>query len=315
MTSPVQPAPESPIKAAEDAFTQTMPPPRIEDLWRVADQRGPMRPWTVVELGQAYYGAAYQPALREEVEYALKEATPYFKQRRIGAQPTYQPRTSDEFEQLLPLTQLTPSEIVIVQGQKGTPQIALVLSAPQEGTVSLVADQWKQANRPLNVIQLVPGGMTCLDLVTTPAEHAKQYLQTWRQKIDEEWVDLIAWWERCQGQSFTYAERCRELASESERLALGLELLARGDLLFRREGMTWTPLDAQRVLSDQGIAHHLDLVHAGAGTPIQINGRRGTLTGRSNWRFFEVRWEEGERAGKLTQVRSGNIQLLPKRDR
>ncbi len=102
----------------------------------------------------------------------------------------------------------------------------------------------------------------------------------------------------------------QELPSDQARLAWGLELLARGDALFRREGMAWVPFDAPRVLGDQGVAHHLELVRAGTGTPIQVNGRRGTLTGQSNWRLFEVRWEEGEEAGELTQVRSGTIHLL-----
>jgi hypothetical protein len=42
---------------------------------------------------------------------------------------------------------------------------------------------------------------------------------------------------------------------------------------------------------------------AGAGTPVLIKGRRSTLTARSTWLYFEVRWEEGEEAGELTRAR------------
>src|SRR5947209_4454296 len=64
-------------------------PPTIEDLWKVACEKGPTRPWTSVELGQHYYGRAYHPGLRPQVEQVLKRAAAYFKQGRVGAQPTY----------------------------------------------------------------------------------------------------------------------------------------------------------------------------------------------------------------------------------
>ncbi len=89
-----------------------------------------------------------------------------------------------------------------------------------------------------------------------------------------------------------------------------LALLEHGLELFRRDGPTWTPFEEQRVLSNAGFVHHLDLLEAGANTPVLINGRRGTLTGRSSWRYFEVRWEEGEEAGELTRVRGHNVQIV-----
>src|SRR5713101_5063554 len=53
-------------------------PPTIRDLWTIASSLGPARPWTSVELGQHYYGRAYRPALRVQVEQTLAEASVYF---------------------------------------------------------------------------------------------------------------------------------------------------------------------------------------------------------------------------------------------
>ncbi len=286
-----------------------IPSPQIEDLWKVASKHGPTRPWTAVELGQYYYGRAYHPGRRPQVEQVLKSATPYFRQGRVGTQPTYLPRVSHEVEQLRPMAMVTPGEIVFVQGGKALPQIALILSASQDGMVSLVANQWKAATRPVNVIQLLPE-IHRVNLLGIPPGEAQQRLQVWRKQVEEEWIDLLAWWQRCQGKAFTYALLCESQDSDDLRLAWGLELLTRGEALFRRDGNTWIPLDEQRILNNASLAHHLALVRAGAETLVQLKGKRGMLTGRSNWRLFEVRWQEGEHAGELTYVRGSNLQLM-----
>lgn len=141
-------------------------------------------------------------------------------------------------------------------------------------------------------------------------EDAKQRLQAWRKQFEEEWIDLFAWWHHCQGKAFIYASLCKSFASDDLRLAWWLEFLARGEALSRRDGSRWIPLDEQRILNNVGFAHHLALVRAGAGTLVQLNGRCGTLTGRSNWQLFEVQWCEGEEAGKSTCVRGSNLHLL-----
>lgn len=292
--APLQPAQEP--KAA----------PTIEALREMAYAQGPARPWTAVELGQQYYGASYHPQLRAQVERVLKSATPFFKQGRVGAQPTYLPRKPEEAEQLRPLTTLTPGDLVLAQGQQGTPQLALVLSVPEEGTVSLVSDQWKQGRRPIPLIQLLPG-IRRDELLAVSPETAKQKLAEWKRSIEQEWVDLIAWWKACQGKPFTYAELCAQFATDELRLAWGIELLARGSSLFHRRGMSWIPVETDRVKSDLGLARHLDLLEAGAGSSVLVNGRRGRLTGRSTWRLFEVAWDEGEQAGERSGVRVGNI--------
>ncbi|MHB8596716.1 MAG: MBL fold metallo-hydrolase [Ktedonobacteraceae bacterium] len=307
-------APRSLMASAPGAqmdSVQPRPTPTIEQIWQVARQQGPVRPWTAVELGQHYYGAAYRPAQRSEVEQVLREASPYFKIGRVGAQPTYLPRATDEVEYLRPIAELTAGEIVLVQGQpgQGAPQIACVLSAPQEGTVSLVADQWKGGSRPMKVIQLLPG-MRRADLALLSAEEARAALRDWRTRIEEEWVDLLAWWKHREGKAFTYDALCATCRTEDEKLAWGLELLAHGVALFRREGLTWMPIDAQRVYTNEGHAHHLRLLEAGAGTGVAVNERRGTLTGRSSWRLFEVRWAEGEESGELVSVRTRNIAVV-----
>jgi len=282
--------------------------PTIRDLWSLAIQHGPQRPWTSVELGQCYYGPAYRPVLRSQVEQVLKEASSYFRTRRLGAQTTYLPRPDTQVEQLRFLVQLTPGEIVLVQSANAAPQVALVLSSPQDGTVSLIADQWKQAMRPLSVIQLQLG-VRKEEWLSCSFQEVKQHLQTWRKRLDDEWVDLLAWWERCQGQAFTFASLCAIATTEEQRLIWGLELLAHGQELFSRDGMSWTPFPAERVLKNVGFAHHLDLLHAGAGAQVLICDQRATLTGRSNWRLFEVRWDDSPSAGQIGQVRYQNIQL------
>jgi Cft2 family RNA processing exonuclease len=303
------PIPSASVLSVGSSHPSTVAPPTILDLWAVASRLGPARPWTSVELGQHYYGAAYRPALRGQVEQALVEASAYFKIGRVGAQPTYLPRSQSETEQLHPISQLPTGSVVLVQGQKATPQIALLLTAPREGTVTLVAEQWKAGTRPMNLIQLDPH-LRREDLLALPADEARVYLQAWRGRLEQEWVDLFAWWAHCQGRDFTYASLCAQLLSDDLRLAWGSELLEHGHELFLRDGPTWTPFEKQRVLSHAGFVHHLELLKAGANTPVLINGRRGTLTGRSTWRYFEVRWEEGEEAGELTRVRGHNIQIV-----
>ncbi len=248
-------------------------PPTIRDLWTIASSLGPARPWTSVELGQHYYGRAYRPALRVQVE------------------------------------QLPAGSVVLVQGQKAAPQIALLLTAPREGTVTLVAEQWKAGTRPMNLIQLVPH-LRREDLLALSADEARAHLQAWRRQLEQEWVDLFVWWAQSQGRAFSYASLCAHLASDDLHLAWGLELLEHGHELFLRDGPTWTPFEEQRVLSNAGFVHHLDLLEAGADTHVLINGRRATLTGRSTWRYFEVRWDEGEEAGELTRVQGHHVQVV-----
>lgn len=277
----------------------------------MACEKGPTRPWTSVELGQHYYGRAYHPGLRPQVEQVLKSAAAYFKQWRVGAQPTYLPRPADHVEQLRPIAMITAGEIVLVQGGKAPPQIALVLSAPQDGVVSLVAEQWKGATRPMNVIQLLPG-VCRADLLAVAPEEAKHHLQTWRKQVEKEWIDLLTWWHRCQGHPFTFASLCESQTSDEQCLAWGLELLVHGEGLFRRDGPRWLPLDEQRVLTNAGFVHHLALLLAGAGARVQCGEKYGVLTGRSNWRLFEVRWGEDEQAGEQTGVRGSSLRLAPR---
>jgi Cft2 family RNA processing exonuclease len=312
-TAASSPMPTIPARSEGYSHPSAIAPPAIRDLWAVATSLGPARPWTSVELGQHYYGAAYRPALRGQVEQALAEASAYFKIGRMGVQPTYLPRSQSETEQLHPIAQLPAGSVVLVQGQKATPQIALLLTAQREGTVTLVAEQWKAGTRPMNLVQLAPD-LRREDLLVLPADEARAHLQAWRRQLEEEWVDLFTWWAQCRGQAFTYAFLCAELPSDDLRLAWGLELLEHGHELFRRDGRIWTPLEEQRVLSNAGFVHHLELLKAGASTPVLINGRRGTLTGRSSWRYFEVRWVEGEEAGECTRVRGHHVQVVEKED-
>jgi Cft2 family RNA processing exonuclease len=283
--------------------------PTIEQLWQVASTHGPLRPWTAVELGQFYYGPVYKPVLRPLVEQVLKEASPYFKIGRVGAQPTYLPRSQGETTQLRPITQLSAGEVVLVQGQKALPQIALLLSAPKEGTVTLVADAWKPGTRPINLIQLIPH-LRREELLTLPMEEVRIHLQVWRKQLDEASVDLFAWWKQSHGQPFTFASLCAAVSADDLRLAWGLELLAHGSELFRRDGSTFTPFDEQRVLANPGFAHHLQLLAAPPGSAVLVNNRRGRLTGRSNWRVFEVCYTDGEEAEAPAKVRTAHVHLL-----
>jgi hypothetical protein len=94
---------------------QEIEPPTIEILWKMAVAKGPMHPWTAVELGQQYYGSAYHPEKRQSIEHLLKEASPYFAQRRLGAQAVYLPKKAQEVTQIKPNMQCVPGEIVLAQ--------------------------------------------------------------------------------------------------------------------------------------------------------------------------------------------------------
>ncbi|MEO6891140.1 MAG: MBL fold metallo-hydrolase [Ktedonobacteraceae bacterium] len=305
------PEASSPARVTSPQVEEIAPPiPTITDLWQRALAQGPSRPWTAVELGQQYYGVAYRPTYREQVEQILQDATPYFKYGRMGAQAVYHPRPPHVVEGLRPVSQVQPGEIVLAQGLKGgVPQLALVVAPAEQGTITLLGDQWKRGPRPLTLVQLLPG-IRRDDLLALAPEEARQQMQAWRRRLEEEWVDLIAWWDRTRGMPFSYAEVCAHLATDDLRLAWGLEALAHGHELFRREGSTWTPVDEQQVARNVGLVHHLSLVRAGADMPVLVNGRRGTLTGRSTWHYLEVRWEEGEDQGACVRVRGNHVQVV-----
>jgi Cft2 family RNA processing exonuclease len=283
-----------------------LPPPTLDDLWRLALAAGPGRPWTEVELGQAYYGAAYRPALRATITDALRGPAARFKRMRVGAQWTYQPRSLEEGDALEDRAAVAPGEIVLVQGGHGAPGLALVTQAPLNGIVSLVAEQWKGSQHPFNVVQLRPGVHRDAWL-KRPAEAVKADLRTWHAQLEEEWVDLLAVWHQAQGKQVSFAEVCAQSATEAERLAWGMEFLLHGHMLFRRHGAGFQPRPAQEVLAGQeGFPHHLALIQAGAGAQIQVGERVATLTGRSAWQYVEVRWEDGQ----ATRVRPRNAQLV-----
>ena len=309
--------------------------PGIEELWLLAKRLGPLRPWTIVELGQAYYGSAYRPALRPLIERVFKQDTSsYFKRNRIGAQAIYQPRETvlgrngtvseagpvqqknGTFVSSIesPLNMPEAGVIVLVQGQKNSPPyLGLTLSAAQNGSIRIVTDGWKAALRPLSMLQWL-SDVQRPDWLQLSDEANKVGLKQWRIQLEMAWIDLFSWWKQSQKQAFTLASLCRDLMLETddEHLAWGLELLTHGSLLFRRDGELWMPFDEQRIMSNDGFAHHLLLLDAGAGAAIQVNGRRATLTGRSNWRLFEVHWCERieEAENELAQMRAATIRLL-----
>ena len=288
-------------------------------------------------MGQAYYGAAYRPNLRPLLEQVFKNDTSsYFRRNRIGAQAIYQPCETvlghslsgsvDEIEMVdvkktATFSTSAPSfnlpkagEIVLVQGQKNSPPyLGLTLSTARNGSIRLVTDGWKAALRPLSMLQLLPG-IQCQDWLQEPDEVNRVALKQWRTQLELSWVDLFLWWKRIQTHEFTYASLCRDLGltTDDERLGWGLELLAHGSLLFRRNGERWTPFDAPRIESNDGFVHHLQLLDAGAGAKAQVNGRLATLTGQSNWRFFEVKWCEcvEEVECEPAQARSSAIRLV-----
>jgi hypothetical protein len=226
----------------------------------------------------------------------------------VGAQTTFQPRPEAEKEQLLPLRRVKAGDIVLIQGHQTNPQIAYLLGTPNDGMISLVGDQWKQGARQLHFIQLLPQ-IRHKEWLTLPPQEIKQHLQAWRKQVESEWVDLFVWWQQQQGKSFTFQDLCDSAQSEEQRLAWGLEILLHGRELFRRNGVIWTPLEKEIIHKNAGFAQHLQLLRAGAGGAVLVNQQRGTLTGRSNWRLFEVRWDEGENQDKLGNVRVSNTQL------
>jgi hypothetical protein len=172
--------------------------------------------------------------------------------------------------------------------------------------VTLVAAHWKGGQHPVSLVQLQPD-IRRNDWLERPAETVKAALRTWHAELEEEWVDLIALWQRCGEDRVSFADVCAQSATETERLAWGVEFLRHGHLLFLRHGSGFRPRPAQEVFAGQeGLAHHLTLVEAGAGAEVQVGERLGTLTGRSSWDAVEVRWEDG----RITRVRTRTAHLV-----
>lgn len=292
---------------------QQRPEPTVRDLWVIALQYGPARPWTAVELGQRYFGQQYRVSLRQSIEAVLQDASVYFKIGRVGAQATFTPRAKSAVEGMRSISHLTAGEVVLVQGPKGSPQLALVVAPPSGGTIQLLAEQWKAGGaHPMNVVRQLAVPPVCRpDLLALSVEEAKRELREWRARLDDEWVDVLSLWDRMRDRPFSFASLCGSLPTDDLRLAFGLALLAQGHELFQWDGANWHPISRQRILKNEGFAHHLELLQAGAGVEVLVGGRRGRLTGRSSLQYLEVQWEEGEDAGTLARVRGRNVQLLP----
>ncbi len=285
---------------------ETLPEPALPDLWRLAHERSAERPWTAVELGKAYYGPAYRPALRAQINDLLQNATFYFRVQRLGAQLTYLPRTQAEVEART-ANDLTPGMVVIVETPKSAAQLAVVLAPPQSGTVALVTETWKVGPHPLPAIQLV-STIERPDLLALPADEAKSALVAWRQELANAWVDLIRLWDEALATGKASIEygalcaACNDSDHPDDQLALGLELLTRGTILFARNGASWSPRPAAPILQTQeGLQHHLNLLHAGAGAAVLAKERPAVLTGRSSWRHFEVEWLPEQEVGRVYQ--------------
>ncbi len=201
---------------------------------------------------------------------------------------------------------LAPGEVVLVQGQQGTPGLALVMLAPSKGSIGLIVDRWKTGQHPLTTVQLVPG-IRREEWLKQETETTRKMLQSWRAQIEQEWVDLVKLWHEAHGRPVSYTDIWSQSATDEERLGWGLELLIRGTLLFVHADACWVPRPAETILPHQeGIAHHLEVIQAGAGAQVQVRDRLGTFTGRSAWQQVEVRWEDGETARVHTRL----VQLL-----
>jgi hypothetical protein len=264
-----------------------------------------------VEIGQRYYGAAYTPTLRAVVEQALRDADDYFRKQRMGAQVTYIPHLADAVAQRTALAAklktLQPGAIVLVQATngQGEPHLAILI-APVGSTVELIAEGWKGASHPLNVVQIVPE-IDRPDLLSDDPSEVKTRLRQWRDQLALEAVDPIALWDAGPDRPHTFAELAATCATAETRLALGLALLTHGHVLWQRDRGVWTPRARATVLAKHaGFVQHLRLVHA-AGHQVQDRaGNLGILTGQSRWGAVEVTWESGitdwRSSGRLTLV-------------
>jgi len=264
-----------------------------EALQRVA------RPWTLVELGQRYYGSTYTPALREGVEQALQHYRPYFDRKRMGAQWLYLPvdpalvaRQQDGASQY---TDLGRGEVIVVQLLQGNPRIGLVLGAGTEPhAFEVVIEGWKLRQVTASHIRIVPD-MQRPDLLDLEPSDLKARLAAWHQALKGEAVDQILVWHRAGGEAQSFTALAQGTATSDERLALALDLLQRGSGLWKQVDALWVPRPAAEVFARLGafVQHHLTLAgHPGLAVQHQ-DGRTGTLTGRSRWSSIEVAWSGG----------------------
>lgn len=282
-------------------------PPMPATLYAAVQATGAApRPWTAVEIGQRYYGAAYTPALRAVVEQTLAAAEHYFRPQRLGAQTTYLPRPAEEVAQRtaqgVALHTLQPGAIVLAQAAngQGEPRLA-ILTAPVGTTVELIADGWKGTTHPLSVVQIVPG-IDRPDLLSVEPAEVKAQLRQWREQIVTEPVDLVALWDAQAGPAQPFADLAATYATPEARLAVGLALLTQGQMLWQRTGGIWHPRDRATVLAKQaGFAHHLQLVHATGQHVLDATGNVGTLTGRSRWGAVEVAWDTGATEWRMSR--------------
>jgi len=264
---------------------------------------GPHRPWTTVELARLATGTRYTPAMRAHVQGLLDADVAYFARTRLGAQDVYLPRVSEDVAQRQAThVALTPGDIVIARmnAGQGEARLGVITSVVEQGTVQATIVGWKGERFPLAVIQL-PTGVRRPAYVALGRAEQRAALAADQERIDAAARsgaiahDLMALWADA-GEGRTTADLLGTQDTEDGRIALALDLVMRGGVLFACHGDVWEPKADADLAAPEVVARHLALLAYGAGTAVTYrDGRQGVLSGRGRWGQVEVTLDDGTR--------------------
>jgi Cft2 family RNA processing exonuclease len=274
--------------------------PDVSELYDAVLAHGDMeRTWSSGEIAANFYKKSYQPQHRKMIKQLLDFCEPYFLRRRHGSDWVYSPQEPESVEKqhrlLKQVKALVPGDIVLVKQvtqDQGPPRLGIVQRPFKGGHLSIIADSWKSPKQDWKVVKLIPGihhdGLTDSSLL--PA--FRDALSEWLGAIKDEAVDLLTMWVESEGKSLTFDEMLAGNTRPTYLIALGLELLDHGLLLWEWDGELWTPREREDLrIAEAVFQTHQQLRESQRARVQHTDGRKGRLTGRIHWDTAEVLWD------------------------
>lgn len=300
--------------------------PTVQELYESIKKLGGLgRVWTVREIAASFYKKSFQAQHRTIIKELLSFCEPYFIRQRHGSDWAYTPQEDAWVERQQKMLErvkaLVPGDVVLVQqitAEQGPPRIAIVQKPFDKGSISLIAETWKAPKHNWKVVKLIPGIHDDEIDASSTLPDLRQTIDLWRDLVKEEAIDLVSLWRTCSSEPRTFDEWATQGHQRaSSKLALGLELLHHGLLLWKHDGEFWTPRSNSDVRVDKDFLNrHATLMEAGEARVQHSDGRKGRLTRRVHWDSVEVLWDANasftkeERIHIIDETDSGSFESI-----
>jgi len=136
--------------------------------------------------------------------------------------------------------------------------------------------------------------MARLDWVGLKHSEIQAHLKALRATVDAIPIDVLRLWQAQNGQPARLETLMAAAPTLEEQVAMGITLMRRGLLVWKRDGSRWIPKPLESLNDQALITQHLDLItQVGAQVTHIKDSRTGTLTGRGGWLQVEVNGIQG----------------------